>query len=192
VIIHGTGGNPQENWFPWLAESVRTRGMDAIAPQFPTPAGQSPRTWLETFDAEVGEVDNRTVLVGHSIGAAFVLRVLEQARRPVGGCVLVSGFLGQIGNDDFDPLNAPFFAEPFDWDAIRENAGTVRLFYGSNDPYVPRAAADLLADGMGSELEVVPEGGHLNSAAGFTEFDAVLDAVLSALREPHATHQSRS
>ena len=35
VIIHGSYGKPEENWFPWLAEEVRKLGHSATVPTFP-------------------------------------------------------------------------------------------------------------------------------------------------------------
>lgn len=176
VIVHGTGGDPTENWFPWLAQGLRDQGARVLVPQFPTPEGQSFDSWRETLNSMDPKVDDDLILVGHSIGCAFILRLLETSG-PVAGCVMASGFVGQIGNDEFDPLNAPFFADPLDWTQIRANMGDTRVFFGDDDPYVPIEAAELLSEGLRCPLEKVPGGGHLNAAAGFTTFPAVFEAV---------------
>jgi predicted alpha/beta hydrolase family esterase len=177
VIIHGTGGNPEENWFPWLATQARDAGYRAQVPQFPTPEGQNVPAWLDTLDASVEPLTSSTTLVGHSLGCALILRALERPGDPVEATVLVSGFVGKLGNDEFDPLNAPFFVEPFDWESIRRRAGRVLVFAGDNDPYVPLAKGSALAEQLGVDVTVIPGGGHLNTAAGYTQFPQVWDAV---------------
>lgn len=45
VIIHGSYGNPTENWFPGLAKSLRNEGSEVLIPIFPTPEGQTLFNW---------------------------------------------------------------------------------------------------------------------------------------------------
>lgn len=37
IIIHGTEGYPEENWFPWLKNELELIGYNVIVPQFPSP-----------------------------------------------------------------------------------------------------------------------------------------------------------
>jgi predicted alpha/beta hydrolase family esterase len=46
----------------------------------------------------------------------------------------------------------------------------VRLLAGSDDPFVPLGKGEELAERLGSELTVVPGGGHLISQHGYAEF----------------------
>jgi len=42
LLIYGAGGNPQENWFPWLKEELKKEGHAVMIPQFPnTPEAQT-------------------------------------------------------------------------------------------------------------------------------------------------------
>jgi uncharacterized protein len=177
IIIHGTEGEPGENWFPWLASKAATAGLDTAVPQFPTPDGQTPEAWLSVLDQVADSLGPHTTLVGHSLGCALILRALERAGEPVEASIFASGFVGEIGNPDFDPLNAPFFVDPFDWEAIRARAGVTEVLMGDDDPYVPQVKGRELAALLEVEPTVIPAGGHLNTSAGYTEFPQVWDRL---------------
>ena len=155
--------------------------MEVIRPRLPTPQGQSLAAWLNAFGRAVHPLpQTATALVGHSLGAAFALRLVERATEPVAGLFLASGFLGALGLPDYDPINASFFATPFDWAAIHARMGRAcRCWAGDDDPYVPLARSQDVADRLGVELEIIPGGGHLNAETGFTTFPQLRDALLS-------------
>ncbi len=191
VILHGAYGRPDSNWFPWLAERVQAAGHEALLPHFPTPQGQSPEAWL---DAYAQQVDNavprsRTVLVAHSLGVAFTLRLAAHAGAadPYRGACLAAGFWGTLGLPDYDPINAPFFA-PLDWGAVRAGCGaSVTCYAGNDDPYVPLRFSREIAKRVGAPLRIIPGGKHLNAESGMTTFPeltADLDALLAPALAP--------
>lgn len=191
VIVHGSFGHPQENWFPWLAAELRRCGQRVLVPAFPTPKGQHLTTWRAAFAEQVGPVDPRTILIGHSLGPALILRLLEEAPEPVLGTFLVSAFVGAVGHPVFDPLNASFFEKPLEWDRIRANAGMVHVYHGENDPYIALERSRDLAHHLQAPLTIVPRGGHLNTLAGFAKFDKLLEDLRTAYPwlEEHQANQ---
>ncbi len=175
VIIHGSSGNPEENWFPWLATEVKKLGHDAIVPRFPTPEGQNLVNWSATFKQQVGTVSETMIMVGHSLAPGFILNLLEKSDVAVKGTFLVSGFLGTLGLDAFDPINESFVCGDFDWERIRRTAGEVHVYNSNNDPYVPLEKGNELAEHLGVELTVIEHGGHINADAGFRSFPRLLE-----------------
>lgn len=104
----------------------------------------------------------------------------SEQKEPVEGLFLAAGFVGALGLSEYDPINASFFATPFDWPGIRARSGRVcRCWAGDDDPYVPLARSREVADLLGAGLEVVTGGGHLNAEAGLTAFPQLRDAILS-------------
>jgi predicted alpha/beta hydrolase family esterase len=182
VIIHGSYGSPEENWFPWLASEIRKLGHEALVPCFPTPEGQNLRSWLKVFKAQVGVLEPNMILVGHSLGSGFILCLLEQTKVSVLGTFLVSGFLGSLGNPEFDVVNKTFVSRRFDWSHIRYHAGMTQVFNSDNDPYVPIQKGHELARRLGVDLTVIKGGGHINAESGYLSFQILLDKILNLIR----------
>lgn len=181
-MLHGAYGGPDTNWFPWLDAELKRSGIEVVRPRFPTPHGQSLEAWFETYDQAVALLTPApTMLVGHSLGVALALRLAERAAEPLCGLFLAAGFIGALGLPDYDPINASFFAKPFDWKGIRERKGyACRTWAGDDDPYVPLSRSQELAHQLGAPLEVIAGGGHLNNETGFNSFPQVRDAILAA------------
>jgi predicted alpha/beta hydrolase family esterase len=182
VVLHGARGAPNTNWFPWLHAELENEGVEVVRPRFPTPQGQSLEAWFEAYDrAVVSLLPAPTILVGHSLGAAMALRLVERAAAPFDGLFLAAGFIGALGLPDYDPINATFFATPFEWVGIRERKGSAcRCWAGDDDPYVPLLRSQEMADHLDAPLEVVAGGGHLNGETGFNTFPQMRDAILAA------------
>lgn len=173
-IIHGVEGHPGENWFPWLQRELEVLGHRVIVPQFPTPERQTLSDWLVVFEKYKEFLTPETVVVGHSLGAAFLLNIIE--KYPVKAAFFASGFAEKAGNH-FDPSMATFSQKAFDWEKIKNNCKNFVIFHGDNDPYIKLQKAHELAGILGVEVNVIKNGGHFNLAAGYDKFEALLEKM---------------
>lgn len=185
VIIHGSYGSAQGNWFPWLKEKLEAHGHTVIVPQFPTPQGQSLDNWLKKFHEVVPEPDENFILIGHSLGATFVVRLLEKLKKPVLAAVLVAPFMGPIGIMEYDVVNRTFFDGEIDWEKLRRNTRHTLAYGSNNDPAVPQEMEEEVAKNMRTRLTIIRGGKHLNADAGFTSFPRLLNDIEKQLLTPN-------
>jgi hypothetical protein len=182
-IFHGTGGDPEENWFPWMKAELEKLGCKTIVPQFPTlpvvPAKVS--EWFEVLDKYKDQINEETILIGHSLGGIFTLRVLEKLDHPVKTAVLVGTPIGirPILNCDRDESFSGF---NFDWEKIRKNAGDFIVYHSDDDPYVGLANGKKLAENLGVELTFIPNAGHFNKKAGYLKFEELRNKILEVIK----------
>lgn len=176
-IIHGSFGHPQENWFPWLKSELEKLGCDVFIPKFPTPENQSLDTWLNIFEEYSKHLDENSIIIGHSLGPAFLLRIIEKLSHQIKAAFFISGFVRLYGVPQFDNVNRTFVSAPFDWRRIRQNCKIFRVFHSNNDPYVPLDCGKELAGNLETELILVTGAGHFNESAGYTRFDLLLDEI---------------
>lgn len=180
-IFHGTGGYPEENWFPWLKEKFEEKGYQVFVPQFPTPEGQSIESWLKVLESYKQYITEDTIFVGHSLGGIFLLKYLEQLEHPVKAAAFVGSAIGipPVKNFDADSKFSEGFA--FDWAKIRSKSKNFIVFQSDNDPYVGLANGEKLAKELGVELSFVPSAGHFNVNAGYTKFEELWEKLLPIL-----------
>ncbi len=181
IIVHGTGGSPFENWFPWLKQELTTLGCNVIVPSFPTPKAQSLNSWQIAFKNQVGFITPNTILIGHSLGAAFILKLLEQSSQPALATYLICGFVGKLGLPKYDLLNQSFVCCDFDWLQIRKNMGHAYVINSDNDPYVPLSKGKELAEKLQAPLTVIPGAKHMNEEAGYKSFPLLLEKIKSCV-----------
>jgi len=176
-IIHGSYGNPEENWFPWLKSELEKLDCRIFVPKFPTPKNQSLENWLNVFKDYKQYLNKDSIVVGHSLGPVFLLNILENLDRPIKAAFFVSGFLDLLGNPDFDNINKSFVEKSFDWQKIKENCSKVFVFHSDNDPYIPLAQAEKLAKNLGVDVTLVKNAGHFNEKAGYYKFDLIFEKI---------------
>ncbi|MCL2095234.1 alpha/beta hydrolase [Candidatus Saccharibacteria bacterium] len=129
IIFHGTMSTPSSYWYKWLASEVKKQGADAQVPEF-RKINVEPieRTVERVFDRV--EIDENTILVGHSAGAPLILSVLERLEKPVRQSVLVAGPINMPGSRFL-----PVLQQKYDWEKIKANAGDVVIVNSVNDQF---------------------------------------------------------
>lgn len=176
-IIHGVYADPEANWFPWLKNKLESQGYEVIVPKFPTPLDQSLESWNRVFSNYENKINEETVLIGHSLGAAFILNYLEKTGKKIKAAILVAGFHKLLGIQ-YDEINKTFVGKEFNWNKIKNSCGRFFVFASDNDEYISLDLSNELAKNLGAELNIVHGGGHLNKKSGYDTFPLLLETII--------------
>ena len=175
IIIHGSFGSKDGNWFPWLKNKLEKDNKDVIVPQMPVGVGnQNFENWSKVLNEL--KINENTIIIAHSIAPIFVCKYLITNKIKVKKLVFVCGFNNYLGIDsDFDAVNEPMFIENFE--DIKEYCNNIICYYSDNDPYVKFEVEKSFADTVSNEQYVIKNGGHINAESGYTEFEEILKVL---------------
>jgi len=176
-IIHGSYGGPEDNWIPWLKSELEKLGIEVIAPLFPTPEGQSLDSWNQVFKPFGEKINSKSIFIGHSLGPAFILNLLEKVDVKITASFFVAPFVSLLGNPDFDTINSTFFKQNFDWGKIKSHCNNFNVFYSDNDPYVPKAMSEFVAEKTSAHKFLINNAGHFNTKAGYLKFEELWEKL---------------
>ena len=157
--------------------------MEVFAPDFPIGEAQSLGSWLAAFGKYADWIDDQTIMVGHSLGPAFILDFLESQDSRIAACFLVAPFAEPIsinGHEDIEKANKTFVDKTFDWDKIRRNCGRFYVYASDDDPYVPLEESKLVATKTRAAFTLVPGAKHMNEDSGYLKFDKLLADIKAA------------
>lgn len=185
LIVHGALGSSQSNWFPWLKSELEKKGHKVFTPDFPTPENQNLQAWREVFYRELGQLTKKDILIGHSVGVAFLLKILQELSQPIAGCFLLAGFISKVNLEPYDTVNKTFIAPPFNWEKIKKTGGMMHIYAGDNDPYVPLDKTEIIAKNLQLDLKIIPGGEHLNQESGHTSIPFLYDDIIAMVANAH-------
>jgi len=175
-IIHGVDGSPEENWFPWLKKELEKLGIKTTVPHFPNSDKPELKEWQDFFKKYENDIDEETVLISHSLGSAFVLNYLENSNKKIKAAFLVASVF-EIMDNEYDHLMLSFTEKEKDWEKIKNNCEKFFIFNSDDDPYIKLEKGKKLAKLLDSDLILVKDAKHFNSAAGYTEFELLKEKI---------------
>ncbi len=182
-IIHGWDGYPEEGWFPWLKGELEKNDWEVQVPSMPESEEPKIEAWVSKLAEVVGEPDEHTCLIGHSMGCQTILRYLASLEdKRVGGIVLVAGFLKlrPLEGEEEENILRPWIETPIDWSRVREATSNVTAIFSDNDPWVPMGEnIELFTSSFGKGITIIKEHkkGHMGGNDEVTKLPAVLDAL---------------
>ncbi len=150
VFIHGFNGDSSGVFFPWLKKELEKLGHSVTSLDLPNP--EKPREDEQvSFVLKHASFDDRTIIIGHSLGAVVTLKILEKLKKPVAGVLLIGGFLDPTFRDKKRPFDKTFKWH-YDFERIRENAGFVKILSDRHDYAIPLAQGRKIQEKTGGEL----------------------------------------
>lgn len=173
-IIHGAYSHPNENWYPWMRKELENSGCQVFVPRFPDKVDF--KSWMEKFRIFEKYLDENSIIIGHNVGAAFLLHLLEKTNRPIKAAYLVGGFVSSLNDADLEETNQ-FVEKNFIWHRIKNNCGKFYIFHSDNDPYVPLDKCEELASNLGVKGILIPDAEHFTKRTGYKKFEILLEKV---------------
>lgn len=197
VLFHGAFGSAEGNWFPALKSQLESLGQTVFVPQFPTdqedkmeegvnePENQTLEKWLGAFEPirQQLPLNEKLCFVGHSLGAIFVLRLIEKYHIQLDSAVFVGAFLDCLPEEvwPFTKIIPRFQKTDFDPEQMKKLIPVSYVLYSDTDPYVPNRQSIMFAKAIGGSVIPLREAGHMNMEVNLDEFSLILDLCLTRL-----------
>lgn len=175
IILHGSFGSKDGNWFPWLKGKLESDNKAVEVPQMPVGIGnQNFENWAKVLDDL--EVNENTIIIAHSIAPIFVCKYLIERKIIVKKLIFVCGFNNYLGIDsDFDAVNKPMYIDNLE--DIKKYCNDIVCYYSDNDPYVKFETEQDFANLISTKQYIIENGGHINSESGYTKFEKILESI---------------
>ncbi len=162
-----------KHWMPWLQRELIARGVPTERPMMPNPWTPNYEAYVEEFEKyPIGE---GTTLVGHSCGAAFLVRWLGDTKRHIDTLILVAPWKIPDENDE---IKKAFYLYPIH-ETIRSRVKRVVIFTADDEEEDGKRSAKIFHDAFGGELiELKNHGHYCLDDMGTEEFPELLEKIL--------------
>lgn len=178
ILIHGSGGNGANHWFPYVQSVFEDRGWEVFAPNLPDADAPDRELWVDTIK-KITAVTSETVLVGHSLGCPCIMTLLEQSEVCIDRAVCVAGL---YNNTRF---NHSFLQNQYDWLTIREHCKSFVFVHSNNDPWdCDEKEADFVFTKLSGTKVILDGKGHFGSTKfnqPFTTFPLLTSLISNEL-----------
>lgn len=177
IIVHGCGDSEEDaqsavgHWMPWLERELCNQNVEVSRPMMPHP-------WAPAYEDHKAEfeklsVNEESVLIGHSCGAAFLVRWLGESRQKVKKLILVAPW--KIPDDE---VKERFYNYPID-PAVKELVGEIVMFTSDDEEEEGKESLRIFHEALGGKIIDLPEHGHYTFGdMGTEEFPELLGEIL--------------
>ncbi len=185
IIIHGCPSNAEKamdpkkrtydkHWIPWLKRELIKNNIKVEVPLMPNP-------WEPNYDSFKGEfekypVSDKTILVGHSCGCAFLVRWLGESKQKVHKLLLV-GPWNLPGEDD--KYKKSFYEYPID-QSIKSRVDEIVTFTSDDEEDDGKKSVKIFQEAIGGNIIELKSHGHYTMEdMGTEEFPELLYQILN-------------
>jgi leucyl-tRNA synthetase len=183
VILHGCPDSKEKHldnasrtydkhWIPWTKKELEKFGADVITPIMPEPWKPSYEAWKK--EIEKINIDENSILIGHSCGTAFWVRYLGETKKSVKALIMVAPWK-EAPNEN----KRSFYDFEID-PSIKNRIGHIYIFT-SNDEYKSgKESARLYSEKIDAKVVELKNHGHYTFGdMGTAHFPELLNLILS-------------
>jgi predicted alpha/beta hydrolase family esterase len=196
ILLRGSGKTVKPHWMCWLYSECKRSGLDTYFPKLREKNVPRLSVWLDALERHIKLINERTVLVAHSIGCATALQILQQHPEigRVGSVILVSP--SSVSRSESNDVAPAAFREFYG--GLINDHGTITIkavqslgermihtphvFASDNDTLVNPSEAKALSAILGAQFHLMPGAGHINVRSGHCALPEVLEIILKLNR----------
>lgn len=183
IIIHGCPSdeekamNPEartydKHWIPWTKNQLIAKNIKTETPLMPSPWQPEYEKFKNEF--EKYDVDENTILVGHSCGCAFLVRWLGETKRKVLKLILVAPW--KIPDKD-DNFRKAFYVYKID-ETIKDRLDKIIMFTSNDEEDDGKESLKIFHKSLGGEIINLENHGHYCLGdMGTEEFPELIKAI---------------
>lgn len=184
-IVHGWDFSPDMNWYSSVGKSLENEGFVVTIPVMPYSHSPVIREWVDKLVKIVGDVDDETFFVAHSIGCKAVMKFLESEvadGEVCGGVVFVGGWFS-LSNEatptpEYKLTAKPWLDMKINFDRVKTRSKRFVSIFSDNDPYVPMNNVSLFQSYLNSDIVMLQAMGHFDEeTAGIKDLPVVVEEL---------------
>ena len=191
LILHGTGGDSEENWFPWMKEKLESSGnYEVYIPDLPNSDYPESEVWLgylEKFKDKLGE---NSIIIGHSLGCPAAWQFIEKNDLKIDRLFLVAPAFPKMNYDLIEKAFTDerqlekvknFTNKLVDWKSVQSSVNNITIFFSKDDPYIPFSTKELCEKNLNASYKIYEDKKHFNvfnAGERMRQFPELLDEIL--------------
>lgn len=184
IIIHGCPSdvekamNPEtrtydKHWIPWTKKQLLANNIKTETPLMPSPWQPDYEKFKKEF--EKYDVDENTILIGHSCGCAFLVRWLGETKKKIFKLILVAPW--KIPDKD-DKFRRKFYTYTID-ETIKERVKEIVMFTANDEEEDGKESLKIFHKSLDGKIIELKGRGHYTLGDMKTEeFPELIEIVL--------------
>lgn len=182
IIIHGCPSNVEKamdeetrtydkHWIPWTKKQLTSKGIKVDTPLMPEPWNPDYNKFKEEF--EKYEINENSVLVGHSCGCAFLVKWLGETKQKINKLILVAPW--KIPEKESEK---EFYTYPID-EKIKERVNKIVMFTADDEEDDGKKSLGIYHKLLGGKIIELKEHGHYTTGdMGTIEFPELVNEII--------------
>jgi len=184
IIIHGCPSDIEKamdpkrrtynkHWIPWTKKQLIVNGIKTETPLMPSPWQPDYEKFKRTF--EKYDVNENTILIGHSCGCAFLVRWLGEKKKKIFKLILVAPWKIPDKNDEF---RKKFYTYPIN-ETIKNRVKEIVMFTADDEEDDGKKSLKIFHKALGGEVIKLKRRGHYTLKDMRTEeFPELIEVIL--------------
>ena len=181
VVVHGgdlgSGKEVDKNWFPWIKNELLKKKIEVRIPTMPIHVDATYSDWKKIFDKL--EINDRSVLVGHSRGTAFLVRWLGETKKKIKKLILVAPW--KFADKKYKETFYNFDVDP----SIKERVEEIIIFTSNDEESAGKKSLEAYKNTLGGRvIELLNHGHFTKEDMNAEEFPELLSEIISGKKWP--------